>query len=296
MADGLAETAARSRLNEADWQARRARHEARLRPIVAPHVERQGRQAAHPILDFLFQYYPFRAAWLMRWGPGAGVVLEGDRAREFLRYEHYEERDGGVALAPPRFSPARRAGAEWILKLLETTAERPPRFGCFGLHEWAMVYRAPERRHAQVPLRMSDDDLARFVESQRVVCSHFDAFRFFTPAARPLNTLQPTRDAIPNLEQRGCLHANMDLYKWATKIWPWIDSELLADTFLLAVEIRELDMRASPYDLSAFGYSPVPIETEEGRRDYQRQQADLAEKAQPLRARLIERYRFILAQ
>lgn len=294
-ADGPLPPPAMSRLCEADWLARRAAHEARLRPILTPHVERQGRREPHPILDFLFQYYPFRAAWLMRWGPGAGVVLEGERAREFLRFEHYEERDGGIALTPPRFSPSRRAGAEWILNLLETTAERPPRFGCFGLHEWAMVYRASERRHAQVPLRMSDDELARFVESQRMVCSHFDAFRFFTPAARPLNALQPTRTAIPDLEQRGCLHANMDLYKWATKIWPWIDSELLADAFLLAVEIRELDMRASPYDLSAFGYTPVPIETEEGRRAYQRQQSDLAKKAQPLRARLIERYRFLLA-
>jgi hypothetical protein len=231
----------------------------------------------------------------LRWSPGAGVALEGPGARKFLAFEHFEERDGAVTLKPLRLTPERHASAQWILQLLEATASRPPRFHCYGLHEWAMVYRAPQRRHAGTPLRMSEDALARFVESQRIVCSHFDAFRFFTPAARPLNKLQPARTRIPDLEQRGCLHANMDLYKWATKFWPWIASDLIADAFLLAFEIRELDMRASPYDLRAFGYAPVPIETEEGRAEYERMQAAFAERAQPIRHRLIAAYRALLA-
>lgn len=283
------------RLPEAEWKARKSRHLLRLAPVVEPHVARQSRHEKHPVHDFIFRYYGFRAAWLMRWGPGAGVVLEGEPAREFLQYEHYESCDGGVRLKPLVLNPERRASAEWILNLLETTAARAPRFGCFGLHEWAMVYRAPERRHAGTSLRMDDDALADFVDSQRICCSHFDAFRFFTPAARPLNTLQPTRACIPELEQRGCLHANMDLYKWAIKFWPWIPSELIAEAFLLAVEIRELDMRASPYDLRDYGYTPVCIETDAGRAEYQRHQSALAERAQPIRLQLIESYRELLS-
>jgi hypothetical protein len=35
--------------------------------------------------------------------------------------------------------------------------------------------------------------------------------------------------------------------------------------FRLARDVRELDMRASPYDLADLGYPPVRIETPEGR-------------------------------
>jgi hypothetical protein len=87
----------------------------------------------------------------------------------------------------------------------------------------------------------------------------------------------------------------MDLYKWAFKLAPWCPSELIADTFELARDIRELDMRASPYDLSSFGYTAVPIETPEGRAEYERYQRVFAERARPLRQRLIELCRALLA-
>jgi hypothetical protein len=80
----------------------------------------------------------------------------------------------------------------------------------------------------------------------------------------------------------------MDLYKWAYKLSPLVDSELVADCFALAREVRELDMRASPYDLSALGYEPVRVETPEGRAGYVRAQRDFATRAAPLRARLID--------
>jgi hypothetical protein len=69
---------------------------------------------------------------------------------------------------------------------------------------------------------------------------------------------------------------------------PWAGSDLLLDCFELAMELRDLDMRASPYDLAAFGLEPVRIETADGRRDYEREQARLAAKAAPLRQRLID--------
>ncbi len=69
---------------------------------------------------------------------------------------------------------------------------------------------------------------------------------------------------------------------------PFVPAELIADCFDLAVRVRELDMRASPYDLRELGYELVPIETPEGRADYVRQQRAFAEEATALRQRLIE--------
>ena len=88
----------------------------------------------------------------------------------------------------------------------------------------------------------------------------------------------------------------MDLYKWAFKLAPWCPSDLIADTFELARDIRELDMRASPYDLSTFGYTAVPIETPEGRAEYEKSQRAFAERARPLRRRLMDLCRDLLAE
>ena len=88
-------------------------------------------------------------------------------------------------------------------------------------------------------------------------------------------------------EQPGCLHAGMDVYKWAHKMAPFTSADLVADCFALAREIRELDMRASPYDLTAWGYSPVTIETPSGKAEYVRAQRDFGTRATLLRQRLI---------
>lgn len=266
-------------LDATEWRARRAAHEARVDAWLAPHLARRRAGEKHPVEDFLFTYYSFRPAQLRRWHPGAGVILEaGEPDRDYVLTNR------GVTLDP---EIRKRKSVEWIKRLLARTQERPAHFGCFGMHEWAMVYRAEDVRHEQVPLRLSPAETARVVDDNRVRCSHFDAFRFFTPAARPLNQLQPTREAQHDNEQPGCLHANMDLYKWAYKLSPLVASELVADAFELAREIRTLDMRASPYDLTALGYEPIKVETAEGRSEYARAQREFAERAAPLRARLI---------
>ena len=267
-------------LDATEWHARRAAHEARVDAWLAPHLARRQAGEKHPVEDFLFTYYSFRPAQLRRWHPGAGVTLEGGEPDK-----DYIETGGGVTLDP---SIAKRKSTEWIRTLFERTSGRPAHFGCFGMHEWAMVYRAEGVRHEQVPLRLSPAETARVVDENRVRCSHFDAFRFFTPAARPLNRLRPTRDAQHDNEQPGCLHANMDLYKWAYKLSPLVESELVADAFALAREIRTLDMRASPYDLADLGYPPVRVETAEGRAEYAAAQRDFATRAAPLRGRLID--------
>ena len=181
--------------------------------------------------------------------------------------------------------------------LLTATASRPASFGCLGLHEWAMVHRLSEEqtRHADWPLRLGASGTDAVVESHRIVCSHFDAFRFFTPDAQPLNQLQPGRDDRAAFEQPGCLHAGMDLYKHAFRLTPMVCSDLVADCFELARDIRVLDMRAAPYDLTDLGFEPVRIQTPEGKQEYAAAQRGFAERGAPLRARLIEECDRLLA-
>ena len=59
------------------------------------------------------------------------------------------------------------------------------------------------------------------------------------------------------------------------------------DCFDLIRDIRELDMRASPYDLSEFGYTPVRIETLAGQGEYAAAQRGFAARGQALRERLL---------
>ena len=197
--------------------------------------------------------------------------------------------NGHVELDVAAYLQSRRETLDFVRRLLSETVRRRAQLGCFGLHEWAMVYRqaAAEVRHRDWPLRLGAEATDAVVESLQLSCSHYDAFRFYTPAARPLNLLQPTRESQVALEQPGCLHAGMDLYKWAMKLAPGLPSELVMDCFDLAREIRELDMRASPYDLSPLGYLPVQIETAAGRAEYAAAQRDFATRGQALRARLL---------
>ena len=284
-------------LEEADWLSRRAAHQRRVTPWVEPHLRRRRRGEKHPVEDFLFTYYSYRPAQLARWHPGAGVVLAGDAAAEYLRYAGYVATEKGVTLDTAAWLAKRRDAVRFVHHLLTRTAERAPYLGCFGMHEWAMVYRLSpdEVRHSDWPLRLSPDEIAEVVERRGVRCSHFDAYRFFTPAARPLNVLSPTRERQAELEQPGCLHANMDLYKWAYKLSPLVSSDLVADCFALAREIRTLDMRAAPYDLTALGYTPVRVETPEGRAEFAAAQRRFAAAATDLRRRLIAACEALLA-
>ena len=147
--------------------------------------------------------------------------------------------------------------------------------------------RAGERRHGGWPLRLGAEGTDAVVRAWPIRCSHYDAFRFFTPGARPLNKLAPTLATRVEHEQPGCVHANMDLFKWAMKAQPWVPAELAADAFEVAHDARTVDMRASPYDFSAIGLRPIAIETADGRAEYEAEQRRLAARAEPVRARLI---------
>ena len=73
------------------------------------------------------------------------------------------------------------------------------------------------------------------------------------------------------------------------KLVPLIDSGLLMDCLELAADARELDMRASPYDLVDYGFEPIAVETPAGRAEYVRASRSSPSAPAPLRAALAGR-------
>jgi len=284
-------------LTTAEWQARAAAHLARVEQYTRPRRERRARGASHPVHDFLFQYYSYSPGKLEAWHPSPGEALvDSSEARERFAEPVYRAADGVIRRMPGAMSCSERDTLAKVLDVLRATHDRPAQFGCYGMHEWAMVYGGHEVRHAQVaPLRLPQPELDAFVESRPILCSHFEAFRFFAPAAKPFNRLPLTWETRNELEQPGCIHANMDLYRWAFTCMPWVGSELLWQCFALAADLRVLDMEAGPYDLRAFGVEPVRVETPEGREEYQRRQRALSERARGLRQTLIEGIELVLS-
>ena len=110
----------------------------------------------------------------------------------------------------------------------------------------------------------------------------------FTPEAVPLNAHQLTRDDQLRLEQPGCVHVTMDLYRLAFRLVPFVEPTIVLDTFELALDARQVDMRASPYDVTNLGLEPIPVETADGKAAYVQQQRRLAGLAEPLRERLLD--------
>jgi hypothetical protein len=281
------------------WTRLADEHACRVDQLTEGHRQRIRSGESHPVEDFLFTYYSLRPARLRRWHPGAGRALVGPPARERLQWRWYAEVEGldergrsvaAVGLDRAAYRSDRGDLVRVVVDLLAATQARPAQLGCFGLHEWAMVYRQPAReiRHEAWPLRLGPTGTDAVVDGHQIRCTHFDAYRFFAPEALGHNAFQPTRDTQVRLEQPGCLHATMDLYKWAGKLGPLVPGELLLACFELAREVRVLDMRASPYDLTALGYQPVKIETTEGKAEYVAAQRALVARGSTLRNRLVD--------
>lgn len=285
------------------WLHREEAHQGRVRRYADPYLARRSAGKKHPVEDFLFTYYTQKPGQLLRWHPGHGVVLTGPEAAVRAGWKYYRMLDDGALAAaglPARtaavtfdripFLAERKEALQFAEVILHGTALRPAQFGCFGLHEWAMVYHQDkfELRHEYLQLRLGAAGTDRVVEDNRIRCSHFDAFRFYTPDAIPLNELTPSRDNQRSMEQPGCLHANMDLYKWAYKLAPALPSELVMDCFELSWRVRAMDMQASPYDLAEWGYPAIPIETAAGKAQYVEHQRAFSAEAQALRGRLLD--------
>lgn len=294
-------------LEKSNWQRLASEHRDAMRRWTEPFRKRRRIGKQHPVEDFLFVYYRYSSRKIERWHPGIGVRLvgAGDHRKQFpdVAYRMIDPSPNSrvgvncdLVCEPDLISPKLKKSLAWILDLLRRTQSNQPNFSCLGLHEWAMVYRGQEVRHEKTTrLRLPQEEIDELVQSRPLTCTHFDAFRFYAIDAKPLNRTQPTLEDRPSQEQTACIHANMDLYKWAFRTMPWIGSELLAKCFHLAMYAREIDMRASPYDLTDYGsYEPIKIETAEGRAEYERLQRGIAEQAKPLRLELIDAIEAVL--
>jgi hypothetical protein len=288
-------------LDAEQWMARADEYAARVETFVAPQIRRAQAGEPHPVWDFLFSYYGLRPGQLRCWHPGYRVVLVGGEAiRRYGSRRGYTADGTGVTVSTS-YLRSRLDTVSFVARLLRATARRPARLNCFGLHEWAMVYRDGAVRHERVPLRLGAAGTDAVVDGEvggPLRCSHFDAFRFFSAAFKAdmlaRNVGSPSRATQQDWEQPGCLHANMDLYKWSYKLSPLIESELLLDCLELAAAAREIDMRASPYDLQGYGYPAIAVEHAAGRAEYVRCQQAIVSRAAPLRAALLARCDLLL--
>ncbi|KAL3787488.1 hypothetical protein HJC23_001138 [Cyclotella cryptica] len=134
------------------------------------------------------------------------------------------------------------------------------------------------------------------------------------PPPSSANTVLTRTDQL-HLEQKACLHANMDLFKIAWRLQPFLSSTLLAEALAVALQARTLDVEASPYDVSDYvglcwsndvtcaegrseigmpcGTRPlgaVKVETEEGRKEYQWRQAEVMKRGEIVRKKLLDAY------
>ena len=286
-------------LNSKKWTQLAKEHLERAEYWTMPYRKRRAAREVHPIYDFLFIYYRNKPSHLEAWHPGYGVSLEDAPLGETFKEAYYYVENGCTSLDLSRMKETTRHRLEMALRLCQNVSARPATFGCFGMHEWAMVYQGDaenEVRHAErLPLRLSQVETDDFVRSRPIQCTHFDAFRFFSPNAKNFNRSNPSREARLDNEQCGCLHTNMDLYKLATQCMPWVGTELLWKCFEFALTERQLDMQASPYDCTLLGFEPIKVETSAGKLEYERQQRSVSDAAKPLRAELIKRLENILA-
>jgi hypothetical protein len=278
------------------WRSRVSSHEKRISFWVQDRRERGAIGEKHPVYDFLFDYYSFRPSQLLRWSPGIGYMLCDADQNSFAGAHEFTLSEQGLFLDVMTFPKHRIKFLKWALQYLKNVQERPAQLGCFGLHEWAMLYKTNTPRHSSVPLRLDSSEINQVCESLNIRCSHYDAFRFFTQDAVPLNIKKLTRETTTEDDQPGCIHVTMDLYRYAYKIAPYSSAELIADAFALAVKAREVDMRASPYDLSSLGFAAIEIETTAGRASYVEMQKKLMEEAQGIRTKLIFEYQNLLQQ
>jgi hypothetical protein len=279
---------------ESLWRELEQRHTAVVDELTVDHLGRRRRGEPHPVVDFVFTYYRTSVATVRRWHPGPAMILENAHLTERMDWRHYERASlhGRVGLMVDPASVLTRCGRriDRARDVVGSTASRPGATGCFGLHEWAMLYGSAEEdiRHDRIPLRVSHARIDRVVGESRLRCTHFDAFRFFTDAAAPLNQDVLDREGQARNEQPGCLHAGMDLYSHVAGMEAGAPGELLLDALVAAFDAREVDMRSSPYDLSAWGLDPIAVETPEGRAEFVAYQRGWIRRTQALRARFLD--------
>ena len=155
---------------------------------------------------------------------------------------------------------------------------------------WSTGSRPSEVRHADWPLRLGADGHRRGRGAHRIRCSHFDAFRFFTAAGPAAATpCSPTRDDRPDVRaaglparRHGPLQVGLQAQpRWCLASWSPTASSWPATSASSTCARRRTTCASS-------GYEPVRIETAEGKAEYVAAQRAFAERAQALRARLVD--------
>ena len=170
-------------LSSSQWQELRDEHRNLVLPWITPRLERRSLHQSHPVDDFLFEYYPISTNKLLTWHPGFGYSLEASQIDfEEFPVGSYEYGSGQIRIRP-YWLVKNKEVASALVEFLQKTQQRPLRTGCFGLHEWAMVLGAEEVRHEKWPLRLSQVEIRATIDEVGLRCTHFDAFRFFTPIA-----------------------------------------------------------------------------------------------------------------
>lgn len=274
-------------------------------------ITRSHSISENPIYNFLHYYYRYSSLELKLYSPGMNFALESlpSSSSILLIHKHMREipNSNFIYLRPTsKLLQSKRYGFAPISRyhdIIQNTLNRNPHYGCFGLHEWAMLYsnrRLPsfsdnsERHQSQLKLRVDQHTIDATVEASQLTCTHFDAWRFFDPAAQPMNHIHPlTRSGQIDNEQPGCIHATMDIFRYAYELYPYVSSDLLRACLSIALEARKIDMCASPYDVSAIEGcgDAICIETLEGKMLYVQKQQELYEKSNPLRAELLQVYK-----
>ena len=98
---------------------------------------------------------------------------------------------------------------------------RPAFSGCFGLHEWAMVYRDDAARGTRCPLRLGQAGTDAVVEAHPIRCTPLRRVPVLHAARRrPQPPAADPGDASPSWSSRAACTPAMDLYKWAYKLSP----------------------------------------------------------------------------
>ena len=107
-------------LTTTDWQARSLAHLERAQRWTLPHKERRSATK-------------YTRSTISSSGP-----------------PEYRAADGVIRRDPHALSVEGRDQLSTVVNVLSATQSRPANFGCYGVHEWAMIYRGHDIRHAGV--------------------------------------------------------------------------------------------------------------------------------------------------
>ena len=294
-------------LKRSEWRSRADAHRRRVRDLLGGMFYDRKVHDRHPIYNFLFNYYRFRPhRTIERYSAGLDFAVEScsssdDESLYLPSSKYLSVKDGCIEMDPVKsLNEKSVTRIRNLCTLLEKVQRRPPNFSCFGVHEFAMLHSGTRRSLFQkgLKLRMSQREIDNVVERAPIRCTHFDATWHFPKSALKSCRIKTSPDLRTKNEQAGCIHTNLDLFKFSLRLWPFASSELVADALELAIRARELDMRASPYDLSSisdftelgrdFDLTPVLIETESGRAEFRDSTMVLYRDSLPIRDRLIK--------